>query len=257
MTTLGIVQARSTSSRLPGKVLLPIEGVPMVVYQLERLNRCESLDRLVLATSSDSSDDVLASVVEAAGFAVYRGDLQDVLRRFRDCSLHYRADVVVRLTGDCPFSDPILVDELVEAFIDGGWDYLANCVDEKQLSVPDGFDAEVFRAPLLERAFNEARLQSEREHVTPWFRTEHAGLVWGHFQHTPPRAFYRVTVDDPEDLEVVRQIAAALGSDHPCFGVDAVVDYLHNHPALAGRNLLTVRNAGYLKSLASESDGGV
>ena len=229
----------------------------MVVYQLERLKQCKSLDQLVLATSCDRSDDALASVVEAANFAVYRGDLHDVLCRFRDCALQYRADIVVRLTGDCPFSDPVLIDELVKAFIDGGWDYLANCVDEQKLSVPDGFDAEVFRAPLLERANNEARLQSEREHVTPWFRTEHAGLVWGHFQHTPPRAFYRVTVDDPEDLEVVRQIASALGSDHPCFGVDAVVDYLHNHPALAGRNLHTERNAGYLKSLASDSDGGV
>ena len=87
---------------------------------------------------------------------------------------------------------------------------MANCVDEKRLTVPDGFDAEVFRAPLLERAVNEARLKSEREHVTPWFRTESAGLVWDHYQHTPTRPFYRVTVDDREDLEIVRQIAAAL-----------------------------------------------
>ena len=150
MTTLGIVQARSSSTRLPGKVLLPIEGIPMVVYQLERLKRCKSLDRLVLATSSDSSDDALSSVVERAGFTVYRGELQDVLRRFSDCARHYGAEVVVRLTGDCPFSDPALVDELVEAYIDEGWDYLAKCVDEKMLTVPDGFDAEVFRAPLLE-----------------------------------------------------------------------------------------------------------
>ena len=229
----------------------------MVVYQLERLKRCESLDLLVLATSTDSSDDVLASVVAEAGFTVYRGDLHDVLRRFRDCALLYQADIVVRLTGDCPFSDPVLVDELVAEFVDGSWDYLANCVDDQKLSVPDGFDAEVFRAPLLDRAVEAARLQSEREHVTPWFRTKHARLVWGHFQHVPSRAFYRVTVDDPDDLEVVRQIAAALGTDNQCFGVDAIVDYLDHHPALAGRNLHTVRNAGYLKSLASDSDAGV
>ena len=229
----------------------------MVVYQLERIKQCETLDQIVLATSCDTSDDALASVVEAAGFTVYRGDLYDVLRRFYDCALQYRADIVVRLTGDCPFSDPVLVDELVEAFIGGGWDYLANCVDEQKLSVPDGFDAEVFRAPLLERANNEARLQSEREHVTPWFRSKHAGLIWEHFQHRPTRAFYRVTVDDLKDLEVVRQIAGALSADHPCFGVDAVVDYLHKHPSLAARNLHTVRNEGYLKSLASDCAGDV
>ena len=225
----------------------------MVVYQLERLNRCESLDRLVLATSCDSSDDFLASVVEAAGFAVYRGDLQDVLRRFRDCSLHYRADIVVRLTGDCPFSDPILVDELVEAFIDGGWDYLANCVDEKQLSVPDGFDAEVFRAELLEQAAREALLHSEREHVTPWFRSDSAGLRWAHYRHQPVRPYFRVTVDDSVDLEVVREIVAALEPQDPAFGVDAVVKYLERHPKLAARNLATVRNEGFLRSLAEDA----
>lgn len=253
MRTLGIVQARTSSTRLPGKVLMPIEGIPMVVYQLERLRHCQSLDCLVLATSSDSSDDDLAAVVEAAGFAVFRGDLHDVLQRYCDCASHYPADIVVRLTGDCPFSDPALVDELVKAHIDGGWDYLANCVDEKKLSVPDGFDAEVFRSELLDLAVNEATLLSEREHVTPWFRTVRAGLLWGHFQHQPVRPFYRVTVDDSEDLEVVRKIAAALGTANPCFGVDAVVVYLADHPALAGRNLLTVRNEGYLKSLASDS----
>ena len=257
MTTLGIVQARTSSTRLPRKVLMPIEGVPMIVYQLRRLKRCKSLDNLVLATSSDSSDDELTSIVEAAGFAVYRGNLQDVLDRFRNCAFHHKADIIVRLTGDCPFSDPILVDELVQAFVDGGWDYLANCVDEQKLSVPDGFDAEVFRAVVLDRAFKEARLQSQREHVTPWFRTEHAGLLWGHFQHMPTRRFYRVTVDDPEDLEVVRQIASGLNNDDQCFGVDAVVNFLDNHPEIAGRNLLTIRNAGYLRSLASDTNGGI
>ncbi len=253
MTTLGIVQARTSSTRLPGKVLLPIGGVPMVVYQLERLRRCQSLDFLVLATSNHSSDDDLEAVVESAGFAVFRGDLHDVLDRYRACAEHHQADIVVRLTGDCPLSDPVLIDELVKAFIDGGWDYLANCVDEQKLSVPDGLDAEVFRAILLDRASDEARLLSEREHVTPWFRTESAGLLWGHFQHQPVRPFYRVTVDDSEDLEVVRKIAAALGTANSCFGVDDVVAYLADHPALAARNLLTVRNEGYLKSLASDS----
>ena len=176
MSTLAIVQARTSSSRLPGKVLLPIGAKPMVLFQLERLQRCTRLDRLVLATSDDSSDDHLANVVSSAGFTVFRGDLNDVLERFRTCAASEQATSVVRLTGDCPLSDPVLIDELVEAFVDGGWDYLANCVDEKRLSVPGGFDDEVFRAELLERAALEAQLPSEREHVTPWFRSCRAGL---------------------------------------------------------------------------------
>ena len=253
MCTLAIVQVRTSSSRLPSKVLLPIGAKPMVLYQLERLQRCTRLDRLVLATSDDSSDDFLAKLVSAAGFTVFRGDLRDVLERFRACAANEQATTVVRLTGDCPLSDPALIDELVEVFVDGEWDYLANCADEHQLSVPDGFDVEVFRAELLERAAREALLPSEREHVTPWFRSDSAGLRWAHFRHQPVRPYFRVTVDDPVDLEVVREIVAALEPQDPSFGVDAVVKHLEQHPELAARNLATVRNEGFLKSLAEDA----
>ena len=253
MTTLAIVQARTSSSRLPGKVLLPIGEKPMVIYQLERLQRCRRLDRLVLATSDHSSDDTLADLVSAAGFSVFRGELHDVLERFRACSVQEHATTVVRLTGDCPLSDPALIDELLEAFTQGDWDYLANCVDEQQLSVPDGFDAEVFRADLLEIAAQHAQLPSEREHVTPWFRSESAGLRWRHFLHHPLRPYYRVTVDDPVDLEVVRAVVKALEPQDKFFGVDAVVSHLDQNPELAARNLATTRNEGFLKSLAEDA----
>ena len=253
MSTLAIVQARTSSSRLPSKVLLPIGAKPMVLYQLERIERCTRLDRLVLATSDDSSDDLLANVVSAAGITVFRGDLGDVLERFRACSAKEQATTVVRLTGDCPLSDPALIDELVAAFTDGGWDYLSNCADEQQLSVPDGFDAEVFRADLLEHAAREALLPSEREHVTPWFRSDRAGLHWAHFRHQPARPYFRVTVDDSVDLEVVREIVAALEPQDPAVGVDAVVKHIERHPKLAARNLATVRNEGFLRSLAADA----
>jgi glutamate-1-semialdehyde 2,1-aminomutase len=207
----------------------------------------------VLATSSDPSDDALADQVSHTGVAVFRGDLNDVLERFRACAANERASVVVRLTGDCPLADPALIDELVEAFHNGEWDYLANSADGQQLTVPDGFDAEVFRASLLERAAAEARLPSEREHVTPWMRSHAAGLRWGHYRHRPTRPYYRVTVDDPIDLEVVQQIAAALHPQDPCFGVDAVVAYLNANPQLAAKNLATIRNEGFLKSLAEDA----
>ena len=176
----------------------------MVIYQLERLS-LPGLDRLVLATSDHSSDDTLVDLVSAAGFTVFRGDLHDVLERFRACSA--QEPPLWCAYRDCPLSDPALIDELVDAFYDGNWDSLANSVNEQQLSVPDGFDAEVFRAGLLERAARDAQLPSEREHVTPWFRSDRAGLRWGHFRHQPVRPYYRVTVDDLVDLEVVREAA--------------------------------------------------
>ena len=254
MTVISIVQARTTSSRLPGKVLLPLHGQPMILYQLERLRRCKTIDSLILATSSDSTDDDLADLVDQAGISVFRGPLDDVLERFRACAARENPTVVVRITGDCPLSDPLLIDELVEAFQSGHWDYLANCANENELTVPDGFDAEVFNSSALERAAHEATLPSEREHVTPWMRSPTAGLRWGHFRHNPARPYYRVTVDDPVDLDVVRNITSALHPINPYFGVDEVVAYLKGHPELAASNLSTVRNEGFLKSLADDPE---
>ncbi|NQW69746.1 MAG: aminotransferase class III-fold pyridoxal phosphate-dependent enzyme [Betaproteobacteria bacterium] len=252
MRIVAIVQARTSSSRFPGKVLVPLTDKPMIIYQLERIKRCMRIDEIILATSTNADDDILDCTVRAAGFPVFRGSLSDVLERFRACAADEHAGAIVRLTGDCPLTDPNLIDELVYAFHEGNWDYLSNCALEDKLSVPDGFDAEVFRADLLERAAREAKLPSEREHVTPWFRSESAGLRWGHFQHQPIRSYYRVTVDDPVDLEVVRAIVTALEPQDPDFGVDAVVTYLDQHPEIAACNLSTVRNEGYLKSLEED-----
>ena len=138
MKTLVIIQARMSSSRLPGKVLLPVGGKPMILYQLERVNRCTKADHITVATSSNPEDDVIESVVKANGFSVFRGSLDDVLERFYRCSIFEKADTVVRLTGDCPLIDPALVDELIDEFYRGEWDYLSNAAIENQLSVPDG-----------------------------------------------------------------------------------------------------------------------
>lgn len=254
MKTLAIVQARTSSSRLPGKVLANLANKPMIIYQLERIKRCKKIDKIILATSSSSEDDVLASAVRAAGYDVFRGSLNDVLDRFRTCASDHDPRAVVRLTGDCPLTDHMLIDELVDAFYQGNWDYLSNCALDRQLSVPDGFDVEVFRADILERAAREAQLPSEREHVTPWFRSATAGLRWGHFRHQPIRPYYRVTVDDPVDLEVVRSIVNALEPENPDFGVDAVVNYLNQNPEIAALNLSTVRNEGYLISKQNDLD---
>ena len=235
-------------------MLMRLADKPMILYQLERIKRCKSLDDVILATSSEGNDDILASTVMSAGFSVFRGSLSDVLERFRACAANEQAELVVRLTGDCPLTDPNLIDELVDAFCEGNWDYLSNCALGDQLSVPDGFDAEVFRAELLQRAAREAKLPSEREHVTPWFRSESAGLRWGHFRHEPVRPYYRVTVDDPVDFEVVRAVVKALEPQDPDFGVDAVVSYLNQHPEIASLNLATVRNEGYLKSLKEDQE---
>ena len=255
MSTLAIVQARTSSTRLPGKVLLPLGGIPMIVYQLNRISRSKLIDKIILATSTNTEDDILESIVSDAGYTVFRGSLDDVLSRFYNCASLENCDTVVRLTGDCPLTDPLIIDELIDEFNSGSWDYLSNSANDDQLSVPDGFDVEVFKSSLLQRAVVEASLPSEREHVTPWFRTPSASLRWTHFRHTPVRPYYRVTVDDQVDMQVVRSIVESLDSGDSNFGVDEVINFLDSNPQIASLNLATPRNEGYLKSLDLDTQG--
>jgi len=234
-------------------VLLPILGQPMILHQLERVSRSRSLQQVVLATSSDASDDVLAETVRSSGYQVFRGDLHDVLARFQACAAAHRATTVVRLTGDCPLSDPGVIDEVVQAFHRDGWDYLSNSADEQALSVPDGCDVEVFHRSLLDQAAANATLASEREHVTPWMRRPELPIRASHYRHRNPTPFFRLTVDDPQDFTLVRRVFEALHPTDPEFDLQAVIAFLQQHPALAASNLATIRNEGYLRSLDAEA----
>ena len=146
---LAIVQARLSSSRLPGKVLRPIMGRAMILYELERLSRSRRIDNIVLATSEDESDDPLAETVCSAGYAVFRGSLNDVLARYYHCAAAYGAEHVVRITGDCPLIDPAVVDRVIECHLNEGNDYTSNTIGEA--TYPDGLDTEVMRLTALER----------------------------------------------------------------------------------------------------------
>ena len=252
MTVVAIVQARTTSKRLPGKALLPLGGQPMILYQLNRIIQSKGIDAVVLATSNDSSDDELVRVVTEAGFNTFRGGLDDVLGRINACAKHTGAETVVRLTGDCPLTDPRLIDEIVEEFSLGEWQYLANGSEPGKLSVPDGFDIEVFSAEVLERADKEATLRSEREHVTPWMKTDVADLKWKHFMHRPTRRYFRLTVDNPEDFEVVNAVVSHFEAKDTQPNVDEAVRFLEQNPDIAAKNINIVRNEGYHRSIEEE-----
>lgn len=243
---VAILQARMSSTRLPGKVLLPIMGRPMLLLQIERLKRCTRIDRLVVATSTDAADDVLHAACLGAGVECYRGSLADVLDRFYQAALRYQPLCVVRLTGDCPLADPAVVDAVVQAFADGGADYVSNTL---QPTYPDGLDVEVFTFAALASAWREARLPSEREHVTPFiygnprlFRLRNVGLAENLSQ-------MRWTVDGPEDLQFVRAVFEALYARNNAFDMKDILDLLQQHPELGEINAGHVRNEGFLLSL--------
>jgi len=207
---VAIVQARMTSTRLPGKVLADLGGRPVLAFMLERVKRARTLDGLVVATTVNATDDPVARAAAAAGVEVFRGDEKDVLSRFVGAGEAARADVVVRLTADCPFTDPALVDLAVARFLEADLDYLANAVDR---TYPDGLDVEVLRFEALRRAARETREPYDREHVTPYLYRPGGGFRVGSFRHDSDLSALRWTIDTAEDLAVARRLIAGLPDD--------------------------------------------
>ena len=203
MKKVAVVQARLGSTRLPNKVLAPIGDVPLIEFLLGRLSKSEGISEIVLATSTSQINDQLASVVEGMGFHVIRGSENDVLQRYVDAAHATNADVVIRITGDCPFVDPQLIDEMLEDFVASNIDYMSNT---NPPTFPDGFDIEIFKKSALLQSAEIATSAFEREHVTPCLRTNSlfsrknkAAVV--------DTSHLRLTVDEQRDLDVVRGIA--------------------------------------------------
>jgi len=222
----------------------------MLALHIERLKRCISLDKLVVATSTDTSDDALVELCSLEDVDCFRGSLDDVLDRLVSASLPYAPDVVVRLTGDCPLADPTLIDEIVTRFVASDLDYLSNC---EPATYPDGLDVEVTRFDALRAAGREAFLPSHREHVTPFIRKQPERFrVGNHVSSEIDRSSMRWTVDEPEDFEFVKQVYERLYPINPFFTTQDVLALLAAEPALAQVNAHYQRNEGSKKSLIAD-----
>lgn len=223
-----IVQARMTSARLPGKVLMDLGGKPMLQRQLERLQRCRRVDRLVLATTDLPVDDPLQGLGEVVGVPVYRGPAEDVLGRYAGCARRYGAGVVVRVTGDCPLIDPALSDSVIAAFqqADPPLDYLSLAVD----LVPRGLDTEVMTAAALFAAAAECTDPAHREHVTPFLYRNPTRFRTSSYRPIGAPIAARWCVDEAADLALVRRIVEALVPVNPDFGWRDCLEVMQRHP---------------------------
>lgn len=219
---LAILQARMSSTRLPGKVLAPVLGEPMIARQIERLRRSRCIDALVVATSDAASDDPLAVWGQGAGVEVFRGSLHDVLGRFGALlETKPQATHVLRLTADCPLADWRVIDALVERHQAEGADYTNNVTPVRTFQ--HGLDAEVMRREALETAAREAADPYEREHVTPFIYRRPERFRLATLTREPSLAHLRWTVDLPEDLAFVRRVYERLYPGDPAFTSDDVV----------------------------------
>ena len=248
---IAVIQARLQSTRLPGKMLQPIQGCPLLARTVERVARAKLIDEVVVATSVGDGDNALAEFCEAEGIRVFRGSEEDVLDRFYQAGRTFGGDILVRVPGDCPLADPGVVDLMLQTYMDGDYDYVSNTIAP---TFPDGLCTEVFPIGVLEQACQEAELVSEREHVTPYIY-KHPELFRLHnVVHSENLSDLRWTVDEAADLEFMRQVYAAMGERE--FGMADVLELLTQDSELAELNRGTARNEGYEKSLKKDRAGG-
>jgi spore coat polysaccharide biosynthesis protein SpsF len=243
-----IVQARMASTRLPGKVLLDIVGsMPMLAVVLDRARRAGTVDEVIVATSDSTGDDPISDLCRRAGTRCFRGSEDDVLDRYYRAAAWAKADVIVRLTADCPLLDPAVIDLVVSSFNAGTDDYVSNTLER---TYPDGLDTEVFSFGALARAWSEAGLTSEREHVTPY--------IWKHPDRFRIRnvaspvdlSAHRWTVDTPQDLQLVRAVYERI--QRTVFGMADVVRLLETDPQIRALNAGIATNEGYERSLRED-----
>lgn len=242
---VAIIQARMSSTRLPGKVMREVAGKTILGHVIGRLKAATLIDTVVVATTTERSDDVIENWCEENSVPVYRGSLEDVLDRYYEAALSFSAKTVVRITSDCPLIDPELVDSIVGKFLNGGFDHVS-----VGPTYPDGLDAEVFSFASLEKAHREARLASEREHVTPYIWKNPGVFRLSKITCEKDLSKLRWTVDDDKDLTLVTRIYEGMGAG--LFHMDDVLEFLERNPGLSEINSMTMRNEGYAKSLKQD-----
>lgn len=245
-----LIQARMGSKRLPGKVLKKIGGNALIGILLDRLKESKRLDKIIVLTSTSISDDVLASYLKNKSIIYFRGDENDVLDRYYQAMKKYPSDYVVRITADCPLIDPELLDNMIDMITTTEVDYCSNVF---QNSFPDGQDIEIFKSSVLRKAWREAHLNSEREHVTPYIikNTDiNGGKLFKAKAYESISSFsnIRMTVDTLNDFNAIKILVNELGYNQTW---DVYTHYIINNPKKF-YNQEIIRNLGYINSLEND-----
>lgn len=238
---LGILQARFSSLRLPGKVLKPIKNKPMLIHQIERLENSQMIDKLIVATSDCLSDDVIEEICLKKNIAIYRGSLNNVLDRFYNCAIQYKPKHIVRLTGDCPLIDPYIVDQVIKYHLAKNSSYTSNCHPP---TFPDGLDVEIFVFSQLVYAWQNAKLKTDLEHVTPFIRNNIKSSSKSNYESEYDFSFHRWTVDELQDFIFVREVFDELYENNPKFNMQNILELLLQKPELSRINNHISRNEG-------------
>lgn len=250
---IAIIQARMGSSRLPGKIMMPLVGKPVLWHIITRLQRATHLDHICVATTTSSEDDCIEDMCGLWNIPVFRGSNDDVLLRYYECAKNNgmqetNEDYIIRITADCPLIDPEIVDILIEKAVEGHYDYVSNTDPP---TFPDGLDVEVFRFDILKVTAQEARLSSEREHVTPFMRKNKSFLKYNYFG-TLDLSNIRLTLDTYEDYNLMTTIYDTLYHKGEIISLKDVLNLLDYKPDIFAINAKYKRNEGFEKSLSQD-----
>jgi len=242
---VAIIQARMSSSRLPGKALLPVGGVPMLKRVIDRVSRAGLIDKVLVATTTDERDDAIQKACVEWGVAFYRGSLYDVLDRYYQAALQSGAKTVVRITADCPMIDPGEIDRVIENFFEKDCDFLANRLPPPfKRTTPIGMDTEVCRFEILEQAWKNASQGFEREHVMPWIYSVEGRARVCVVDDPRQIGHLRFTVDTPADYALANKIYAHF-AENDRFGLDELLEANLKHPEWQ-ESLKDVQHKSYL-----------
>jgi spore coat polysaccharide biosynthesis protein SpsF len=247
---LAVLQARTSSTRFPGKILAEIDGIPMIQHQISRIKRATRIDELVVATSTDPSDDALVALCSDLGVAVVRGSLSDVLGRFMLAASEFPSEYVVRLTADCPLTSPKVLDSVIEMHIEYQSDYTSNCHPP---TFPDGLDVEVMTYEALSWAQQNATTSPEREHVTLAIASRPERFTLANLTMQPDCSSFRWTVDLPEDLDFVRSVYAHLYPNKPDFDFQDVFELIETMQVSSHTDKVMLRNESLTRQLSEDA----
>jgi len=244
-----IIQARMGSSRLPGKALMKSDsGKPLLYYVINQLRYCSKVKNLVIATTTNQEDDEIEKFADNNSVNVFRGSEKDVLDRYFQCAKKYSFSTIVRITSDCPLIDPQIVDKVIERFFSGNYDYATNTLIR---TFPIGTDVEVFSFSVLETAWKNAQLPSEREHVTPYLRNK-GNFKTINVENDTNISNLRLTVDRIEDFELIKEILNNI-STNPIH-LEDILELFSRKPELIEINKYINHNEGFNRSLKEDQE---
>jgi len=241
MKPVAIIQVRMGSTRLPGKVLKKLNGISVLECLCDQLNYSRLLNDKIIATTSNSEDDVIVNFCESKGIKCFRGSVNDVLDRYHKCAKKFSINTIIRITSDCPLMDPQVVDDVIDFYLKNSYDYVNNFYKR---TYPNGNDVEIFSLKVLEKVWEKATKPSEREHVTPYIYNNPDEFSLGWIENKENLSEFHWTVDRKEDLIFVQKIFKKI-SKRPILMKD-IIDVIKDDPSLLEINKNTNPNEGYL-----------